>query len=106
MFIHQAVHVKAEIMMITASIFVLLVDDITNTTGNQSIPGIPRPQIWHVVFADSFTCHNSATIDQPNFISYQLLMLNPDVLGNPTVHFSDEDIGKTLTMYDDRLLRC
>jgi hypothetical protein len=47
------------------------------------------------VYADEYSCSaEEIAEDQMNYISYKVDMLNPDVLGNPTVHFSDEDIGK------------
>ena len=72
-------------------------------TGNHTIPSIPKPQIWHVVYADAHSCDTDEQKEKEdnvevkqNYIAYELQMFNPDVLGNPTVHFSDEDIGKDI----------
>ena len=68
---------------------------MTNMTGNQTVPAVIHPQIWHIVYGDQYSCSDKEEgHDEMNYISYHIQMLNPDVLGNPTVHFSDEDIGK------------
>ena len=46
---------------------------------------------WHVVYADGATCDSSAsTVDN---IDYTIQLLNKDVSGKPTEHFSYDEAG-------------
>ena len=61
------------------------------------------PRIWHVVFADPLTCEAGEITELPteslNFIHYNFELLNPDALGNPREHFSDEETGSSFGSY-------
>ena len=80
-----------------------IADDITSNTGNRSVANFKSPRIWHVVFADTFTCDNrditELNMDSLNFLHYNMELLNPDALGNPREHFSDEETGKNRVRY-------
>lgn len=71
--------------------------DITSSTGNRTVANFRSPRIWHVVFADPLTCEAGEITELPteslNFIHYNFELLNPDALGNPREHFSDEETG-------------
>jgi hypothetical protein len=47
---------------------------------------------WHVVYADSSTCDNSASLFAD--ITYTIQLMNKDKQGNPVEHFSYEEAGK------------
>uniref|UniRef100_A0A2C9M752 Uncharacterized protein n=1 Tax=Biomphalaria glabrata TaxID=6526 RepID=A0A2C9M752_BIOGL len=69
---------------------------INSTTGLQTISHYDYPRIWHIVFADFFTCEPGRPKppkEEPSFIQYTLQIFNPDSLGNPTEHFSDQETG-------------
>lgn len=70
--------------------------ELTNTTGNHTVAHFHYPRIWHIIYADAFTCDPTRPLlpkEQPNFIHYEIHLLNPDSLNAPTVHFSDEESG-------------
>ena len=81
----------------------LFTDDITSNTGNRTVANFKSPRIWHVVFADTFTCDSADITEQDpeklNFLHYNMELLNPDALGNPREHFSDEETGKSFGSY-------
>ncbi|KAL5004425.1 hypothetical protein ScPMuIL_017881 [Solemya velum] len=68
---------------------------ISQLKGNISVPVFKYPRIWDIVYADSLTCDDDAfrVADLHNFIAYNLTLFNPDALGNPIEHFSDEETG-------------
>ncbi|KAK7449145.1 hypothetical protein BaRGS_00040054 [Batillaria attramentaria] len=71
--------------------------------GNESqlkVPHSSHPRIWHLIYADEFTCMDSDNQVMPDmlslshdFLQYNIQMLNPDSLGNPLEHFGDEETG-------------
>lgn len=69
--------------------------DITGQVGNRTVANIREPRVWHVVFADAHTCENYdlSEVTSLNYIDYNIQLLNPDALGNPVEHFSDEETG-------------
>ncbi|XP_052783985.1 integral membrane protein GPR180-like [Mya arenaria] len=71
--------------------------DLTAEIGNKTIANFQTPRVWYVIFADEYTCSDvpMATLDMSglNFVYYDIQLLNPDALGNPTEHFSDEETG-------------
>lgn len=71
--------------------------EITDPVGNRTIANFRDPRVWHLVFADEHTCSDydldEINPERLNFISYDLQLLNPDALGNPIEHFSDEETG-------------
>lgn len=69
--------------------------DIQGSVGNRSVTHFREPRIWHLVFADAHTCadYDLFTVQSQNFIEYNIQLLNPDSLGNPVEHFSDEETG-------------
>ncbi|KAK3557254.1 hypothetical protein QTP70_026085, partial [Hemibagrus guttatus] len=60
---------------------------------NQTIPRQARPQTWHVIYADRYTCQEEELAGVQEDVGFQLTMLNPDSAGNPTDHFSAEEAG-------------
>ncbi|XP_053493600.1 integral membrane protein GPR180 isoform X1 [Ictalurus furcatus] len=60
---------------------------------NQTIPRQTRPQAWHVIYADRYTCQEEKLDGVLEDVGFQLTMLNPDSAGNPMDHFSAEDAG-------------
>ncbi|KAI5613511.1 integral membrane protein GPR180 isoform X1 [Silurus asotus] len=60
---------------------------------NQTIPQQARPQTWHVMYADRYTCQEEEIDGVLEDVGFQLIMLNPDSAGNPTDHFSAEEAG-------------
>ncbi|KAF5902945.1 integral membrane protein, partial [Clarias magur] len=60
---------------------------------NQTIPRQTRPQAWHVMYADRYTCQEEELDAVLEDVGFQLIMLNPDSAGNPTDHFSAEEAG-------------
>ncbi|XP_045199327.2 integral membrane protein GPR180-like [Mercenaria mercenaria] len=69
--------------------------DIIGPVGNRTVAHHRDPRIWHVVFADAHTCtdYDLLEVQTQNFIDYNIQLLNPDALGNPVEHFSDEETG-------------
>jgi hypothetical protein len=71
---------------------------------NESVVRIPHstyPRIWHILYADEFTCLEgdqgviTGLLDAtPDFLQYHIQLLNPDALGNPLEHFGDEETGQ------------
>ncbi|KAK2152578.1 hypothetical protein LSH36_325g04073 [Paralvinella palmiformis] len=67
-----------------------------NRTGRWSVTHFVRPRLWHLVYADAFTCDKGRPIiplEQPVYISYEIKMLNPDSLGYPANHFGGDEAG-------------
>lgn len=66
--------------------------------GNRTVARHREPRVWHVVFADAHTCedYDLSEVQSLNYIDYNIQLLNPDALGNPVEHFSDEETGKTV----------
>ncbi|KAK2857660.1 hypothetical protein Q7C36_005579 [Tachysurus vachellii] len=60
---------------------------------NQTIPRQARPQTWHVVYADRYTCQEEELAGVQEDVGFQLTLLNPDSAGNPMDHFSAEEAG-------------
>ncbi|XP_060775104.1 integral membrane protein GPR180 isoform X2 [Neoarius graeffei] len=60
---------------------------------NWTIPQQPRPQAWHVIYADRYTCQDEELDGVLEDVHFQLTMLNPDSAGNPMDHFSAEEAG-------------
>nr|XP_006824707.1 PREDICTED: integral membrane protein GPR180-like [Saccoglossus kowalevskii] len=68
--------------------------DLDGISGNVTLAHFIHPKVWHIVYGDEYTCKDDGLpIVQPVKVSYQLKLLNPDTLGNPTDHFSDEESG-------------
>lgn len=70
--------------------------DLVNVTGKYVVSHFKYPRIWHVLYVDGYTCSPGrpvTPVEQPNYIQYDLQLVNPDSLGNPTEHFSDEETG-------------
>ncbi|XP_077988023.1 integral membrane protein GPR180-like [Glandiceps talaboti] len=68
--------------------------EFQDMTGNQTLAHFIHPRVWHIVYADQYTCRNTGLpLTDPISVSFQLKLLNPDSLGNPTDHFSDEETG-------------
>ncbi|XP_064614818.1 integral membrane protein GPR180-like [Liolophura sinensis] len=73
-----------------------VVFELVNVTGKYVVSHFKYPRIWHVLYADGYTCSPGrpvTPVEQPNYIQYDLQLVNPDSLGNPTEHFSDEETG-------------
>ena len=76
-------------------------DDITGPVGNRTVAHHREPKVWHVVFADAHTCakYDLSEVTNQNFIDYDIQLLNPDALGNPVEHFSDEETGYVILLF-------
>ncbi|XP_070212870.1 integral membrane protein GPR180-like [Littorina saxatilis] len=68
--------------------------------GQVKVPHSTHPRIWHIIYADEFTClegeqgvMTGLQGMMPDFVQYHLDLLNPDALGNPLEHFGDEETG-------------
>lgn len=64
------------------------------------MPHSSYPRIWHLIYVDEHTCQDedaggiSAILPPPrDYLQYEILLLNPDALGNPLEHFGDEETG-------------
>ncbi|PVD19000.1 hypothetical protein C0Q70_21559 [Pomacea canaliculata] len=64
------------------------------------VPHSSYPRIWHLIYVDEHTCQDedaggiSAILPPPrDYLQYEILLLNPDALGNPLEHFGDEETG-------------
>ncbi|RUS84427.1 hypothetical protein EGW08_007811 [Elysia chlorotica] len=69
---------------------------IDSLSRSQPVAHYMYPRIWHVVYADLYTCEAGRPTlpeERPNLIQYRIELLNPDCLGNPTEHFGDQDTG-------------
>ncbi|XP_059169673.1 integral membrane protein GPR180-like [Physella acuta] len=69
---------------------------INQTVGTRLISQFVNPRIWHIVYADIYTCEPNRPnqpLETPNVIQYTIQLFNPDSLGNPTEHFSDQETG-------------
>ncbi|XP_028655391.1 integral membrane protein GPR180 [Erpetoichthys calabaricus] len=60
---------------------------------NQTIPQMPHPQTWHILYVDMHTCQENEINADSDGIKYEIRMLNPDSAGNPMDHFSAEESG-------------
>nr|XP_002662615.5 integral membrane protein GPR180 isoform X1 [Danio rerio] len=60
---------------------------------NQTMPHESRPQTWHVMYADRYTCQDMQISNTLADIPFQITMMNPDSAGNPLDHFSAEEAG-------------
>ncbi|XP_028998487.1 integral membrane protein GPR180 [Betta splendens] len=60
---------------------------------NHTIPRQPSPTAWTVLYADRYTCQESAVIPSDADLSFTVLLLNADSAGNPLDHFSAEEAG-------------
>ncbi|XP_029942405.1 integral membrane protein GPR180 [Salarias fasciatus] len=60
---------------------------------NFTIPRQSLPTLWQVLYADRYTCQDSATIAAHADLGFTALLFNPDSAGNPLDHFSAEEAG-------------
>ncbi|XP_049426655.1 integral membrane protein GPR180 [Epinephelus fuscoguttatus] len=60
---------------------------------NQTIPRQFSPTSWRALYADRYTCQESAVIPAHADLSFTILLFNPDSAGNPLEHFSAEEAG-------------
>ena len=65
------------------------------------MPHFSYPRIWHIIYADEFTCLEGEQgvltgilAMSPDYLQYRVQLLNPDALGNPLEHFGDEETGE------------
>ena len=68
-------------------------DEIKNKSGNFTVNYMSKPNLYHVLYIDDYTCGDDSTEIKPNYIQYTIQLLNPDSLGNPTEHFGDDETG-------------
>lgn len=74
---------------------------LQGTEGHLRVPHSSYPRIWHLIYADEFTCSNGEWKSsgyhfqslEPDYLQYTMHLLNPDALGNPLEHFGDEETG-------------
>ena len=76
---------------------VLFVVELSNMTGEHRFVPWKMIDYWHVIYADSSTCDNSAALFDD--ISYTIQLLNKNKQGNPVDHFSYEKAGKKKCIY-------
>lgn len=67
--------------------------EINNKSGNFTVNYMSKPNLYHVLYIDDYTCGDDSTEIKPNYIQYTIQLLNPDSLGNPTEHFGDDETG-------------
>ncbi|XP_026217143.1 integral membrane protein GPR180 [Anabas testudineus] len=60
---------------------------------NQTIPRQSSPTAWQALYADRYTCQESAAIPSHADLSFTILLFNADSAGNPLEHFSAEEAG-------------
>ncbi|XP_061571860.1 integral membrane protein GPR180 [Cololabis saira] len=60
---------------------------------NRTIPRRQAPTAWQVLYADRYTCQESAVIPSIGDLSFTVLLFNADSAGNPLEHFSAEEAG-------------
>ncbi|KAL4635759.1 integral membrane protein GPR180 [Arapaima gigas] len=60
---------------------------------NQTMPQMSSPVMWHVLYADRYTCQGDDLSGAMGDIRLQVMMFNPDSAGNPLDHFSAEEAG-------------
>uniref|UniRef100_A0A3Q3VY68 Uncharacterized protein n=1 Tax=Mola mola TaxID=94237 RepID=A0A3Q3VY68_MOLML len=60
---------------------------------NQTIPRQSSPTAWKALYADRYTCQESAVIPSHPDLAFTVLLLNADSAGNPLEHFSAEEAG-------------
>ncbi|XP_075873562.1 integral membrane protein GPR180 [Nelusetta ayraudi] len=60
---------------------------------NQTIPHQTSPTAWKALYADRYTCQDSAVIPAHADLAFTVLLLNTDSAGNPLEHFSAEEAG-------------
>lgn len=65
--------------------------ELSNMTGEHRFVPWEMIDHWHVVYADSSTCDNSASLFAD--ITYTIQLMNKDKQGNPVEHFSYEEAG-------------
>ncbi|XP_039998562.1 integral membrane protein GPR180-like [Xiphias gladius] len=62
---------------------------------NQTIPRQSSPTPWQALYADRYTCQESAAIPSHADLTFTVLLFNADSAGNPLEHFSAEEAGQT-----------
>ncbi|KAG5852301.1 hypothetical protein ANANG_G00060940 [Anguilla anguilla] len=60
---------------------------------NQTIPSQPFPLMWHVMYADRYTCQEGSIDETEKDVRFEINLFNPDAAGNPLDHFSAEEAG-------------
>jgi hypothetical protein len=70
----------------------LFVVDLSNKTGEHRFVPWTMIDYWHVIYADSSTCDNSASLFDD--IGYTIQLLNKNRQGDPVDHFSYEKAGE------------
>ncbi|KFO37823.1 Integral membrane protein GPR180 [Fukomys damarensis] len=66
---------------------------VNQTEHNLTVSQIPSPQMWHVFYADKYTCKDDMETSQVEDILFEMVLLNPDAEGNPLDHFSARESG-------------
>ncbi|XP_051562069.1 integral membrane protein GPR180 [Myxocyprinus asiaticus] len=66
---------------------------LSKEENNQTIPQQSTPQLWHVMYADRYTCQDGQIDGVFEDVHFQITLLNPDAEGNPLDHFSAEEAG-------------
>ncbi|CAH1781321.1 unnamed protein product [Owenia fusiformis] len=70
--------------------------ELTDTGGNISMAQFADTKIWHIIYSDTYTCERTRSLnplEKSSYIEFEIQMLNPDIEGEPTNHFSDEETG-------------
>jgi len=73
-----------------------LTHELYTLNGSIALPTFMLPRIWHIIYADPFTCNDSLIPNMEyklNYMAFTIKLYNPDSLGNPTEHFSEEETG-------------
>ncbi|XP_040847178.1 integral membrane protein GPR180 [Ochotona curzoniae] len=66
---------------------------MNQTEHNMTVSQSPSPQMWHVFYADKYTCRADEESPPAEDIPFEMVLLNPDAEGNPLDHFSAEESG-------------
>ncbi|XP_060047741.1 integral membrane protein GPR180 isoform X2 [Erinaceus europaeus] len=66
---------------------------MNQTEHNLTVSQIPHPHVWHVFYADKYTCKDDSENLQVEDIPFEIILLNPDAEGNPFDHFSAGESG-------------
>ncbi|KAG7502624.1 integral membrane protein GPR180 [Solea senegalensis] len=66
---------------------------LSKDESNLTFPHQSSPTAWQMLYADRFTCQESAVIPSFADLSFTVLLLNADSAGNPLEHFSAEEAG-------------
>jgi hypothetical protein len=88
------------------AVFFLFKVTVNQTEHNLTVSQIPSPQMWHVFYADKYTCREEKESSQEEDIPFEVVLLNPDAEGNPFDHFSARESGKNMYLNTSWSFEC